>query len=73
MQLQELNNRFTEVNTKFLFYVASLNPTSSFSSCDKERVVHLAQLDASDFSAIDLVALDHQLKTKLLICYGNEF
>ena len=39
-----------------------LNPTISFSTFDKERSVRLAQFYASDFSAIDLVTLDHQLQ-----------
>ena len=33
-QLQELNNHFTEVNTRFLLCVAFLSPRDSFSAFD---------------------------------------
>ncbi|XP_050889973.1 uncharacterized protein LOC127095307 [Lathyrus oleraceus] len=35
-QLQELNNRFTEVNTELLLCVACLSPSDSFSAFDNE-------------------------------------
>ena len=43
MQLQELNNRFNEVNMKLLLYAASLNPCDSFAAFDKEKLICLAQ------------------------------
>ena len=74
MQLEELNNYFTEVNTELLLCVACLNPTNSFSGFDKERLVRLAQFYASNFSAIDLVALDHQLQNYMVdMRSSNEF
>ena len=36
MQLQELNSRFIEVNTKLLLCVACLNPCDSFVAFDKK-------------------------------------
>lgn len=42
-QLQELNNRFIEVNTELLLYVACLSPRHSFFAFDKERLIRLAQ------------------------------
>ena len=74
MQLQELNNCFTEVNTKLLLCVACLNPMNSFSAFDKERLVRLTQFYACDFSAIELVALDYQLQNYIAdIRSSNEF
>ncbi|XP_050878884.1 uncharacterized protein LOC127082700 [Lathyrus oleraceus] len=49
-QLQELNNRFTEVNTELQLCVACLNPRDSFSAFDKERLIRLAQFYPSEFS-----------------------
>ncbi|KAJ8768088.1 hypothetical protein K2173_021028 [Erythroxylum novogranatense] len=42
MQLQELNNRFNEVNTKLLICVACLNPSDSFYAFDKQKLIQLA-------------------------------
>ncbi|KAL7200856.1 hypothetical protein ACSBR1_032724 [Camellia fascicularis] len=61
MQLQELNNRFTEASTELLLCVACLNPNNSFCAFDKQKLIHLAELYPSDFSAVDLMALDNQL------------
>ena len=44
MQMQELNARFTELNTEFLLCVACLSPSNSFSSFDKKKMVRLAEL-----------------------------
>ncbi|XP_075665939.1 uncharacterized protein LOC142635702 [Castanea sativa] len=43
MQLQELNNRFSEVNTDLLSCMACLNPSNSFVAFDKEKLIHLAK------------------------------
>ncbi len=43
LQLKELNNRFTEVNTELLFCVACLNPSDSFSAFIKDKLICLAQ------------------------------
>ena len=37
MQLQELNNRFSEANTDLLLCMACLNPSNSFVTFDKEK------------------------------------
>ena len=61
MQLQELNNRFTEVNMELLLCVACLNPNDSFCAFDKQKLVRLAEFYPSDFSKVDLVILGNQL------------
>jgi Domain of unknown function (DUF4371) len=50
MQLQELNNRFTEINTELLICVSCLDPKNSFSSFNKDRLLQLAQFYPSDFN-----------------------
>ena len=61
MQLQELNNRFLEVNTDLLLCMACLNPSNSFVAFDKEKLVRLAKFYLSDFLGTDILALDCQL------------
>lgn len=41
-QLQELNDRFDEVNTDLLFGVASFDPSNSFYPYDKDKLLKLA-------------------------------
>ncbi|MCH82423.1 zinc finger MYM-type protein 1-like [Trifolium medium] len=65
-QIQELNNRFTEVNTELLLCVACLSPRHSFSAFDKRKLVRLAQFYPSEFSAVELLALDCQLENYFL-------
>ena len=44
LQLQEFNDRFTEVNTELLTCVASLSPIGSFSEFDQSKLMKLAKL-----------------------------
>ncbi|XP_022877492.1 uncharacterized protein LOC111395637 [Olea europaea var. sylvestris] len=62
MQLQELNDRFTEVNNELLLCVACLCPNDSFSFFDKEKLVRLAQYYPNDFSTTEFMKLDDQLE-----------
>ncbi|XP_057793165.1 uncharacterized protein LOC131009774 [Salvia miltiorrhiza] len=59
--LQELDNRFDEVNMELLICMASLYPKDGFSSYDKEKVLKLATFYPSEFSSIDLLTLECQL------------
>ncbi|XP_042027268.1 uncharacterized protein LOC121774463 [Salvia splendens] len=59
--LQELDNRFDEVNMELLRCMACFNPKDDFSSFDKEKVLKLATFYPSDFSNIDLMDLECQL------------
>lgn len=59
--LQELDNRFDEVNMELLRCMACLNPKDCFSSFDKEKVLKLATFYPFEFSSIDLTILECQL------------
>ncbi|XP_024632182.1 uncharacterized protein [Medicago truncatula] len=61
-QLQELNNRFTEVSSELLICVASLNPRDSFFAFDKEKLVNLARFYPSEFSSLELTGIGNQLE-----------
>ena len=61
MQLQELNNHFSEANTDLLLCMACLNPSNSFVAFNKEKLIHLAKFYSSDFRGTDILALDSQL------------
>ena len=58
MQLQELNNYFSEANTDMLFCMTCLNPSNSFIAFDKENLIRLAKFYPSDFLETDILALD---------------
>jgi len=62
MQLQELNDRFTEVNTKLLLCMASLSPNNAFSAFSEESLIAFAEFYPDDFSAADLMELKNQLQ-----------
>ena len=61
MQVQELNGRFTEVNTKLLLYITCLCPHDSFYSFVKERFICLANHYPKEFSPTNFLKLDDQL------------
>ncbi|KAL0550040.1 hypothetical protein IC582_014536 [Cucumis melo] len=71
MQLQELNNRFTEKSTELLLCVACLNLSNSFTACvtclnpsnsftafDRQKLICLAQFYPRDFSTTELLILE---------------
>ncbi|PKU80240.1 hypothetical protein MA16_Dca005771 [Dendrobium catenatum] len=66
MQLQELNNRFSEASTELLLCISYLNPSSSFSAYNKEKLIRLAELYSADFLVVELVASEHHLSTYIL-------
>ena len=61
LQLQELKNCFSEVNTDLLLYMACLNPSNSFVAFDKEKLIRLAKFYPSNFLGTDILALGSQL------------
>ena len=61
MQLQELNARFTKANSELLLCVSCLNPSDSFSSFDKKKLIRLAEFYPKEFSERDLLVLHDQL------------
>ena len=58
MQLQELNNHFSEMNTNSLLCMACLNPSNSFVAFNKEKLILLAKFYPSDFLGTNILALD---------------
>lgn len=60
MQLQELNNRFNEVNTELLC-MSCLDPSNSFSAYDKRKLLRFAKFYPSEFSPVELMILERQL------------
>ena len=60
-QLSELNDRFNEVNSELLLYVASLSPDNSFSSFDKQKLLRFAKFYPRDFCGRELLALEDRL------------
>jgi hypothetical protein len=58
-QLQELNGRFDEINSKFLFCVACLNSKYSFQSFGKEKLVKFTSFYPKEFSNVGFLALSN--------------
>jgi hypothetical protein len=61
-QLQELNDRFDEVNTDLLICMSAFNPANSFAAFDKASLIKLAQFYPNDFSRLELDHLPCQLQ-----------
>jgi len=72
LQLQELNNRFSEANTNLLFGMACLNPSNSFVAFDKENLIRLAKFYPSDFSGRDILILGFQLQNYIFYMCNND-
>ena len=66
IQLQELNDRFDEVNTDLLLCMACLSPNDTFLAFDKNRLIQFAKYYPEDFSDIELMVLDDQLQTYIM-------
>ncbi|XP_028062659.1 zinc finger MYM-type protein 1-like [Camellia sinensis] len=66
MQIQELNARFTESNTELLLCVACLNPSNSFSSFDRKKLIHLVEFYSKEFSSVEFMVLNDQLDTYII-------
>uniref|UniRef100_A0A0D3CE59 TTF-type domain-containing protein n=1 Tax=Brassica oleracea var. oleracea TaxID=109376 RepID=A0A0D3CE59_BRAOL len=62
LQIQESNDRFTEVTIDLLICMASLSPIYSFHGFDKEKLVRLAKFYPDDFSYGELLSLEQQLE-----------
>ena len=73
MQLQELNNRFSKVNTDLLLCMACLNPSYSFVAFDKEKLICLAKFYSFDFFGTGILALDSQLQNFIFDMCSNDF
>ncbi|XP_052177634.1 uncharacterized protein LOC127791694 [Diospyros lotus] len=74
MQLQELNDRFSEISTELLLCIACLCLNNSFSAFDKGKLIHFAEYYPEDFSRVELMALDDQFQTYIFdMCSNKEF
>ena len=73
MQLQELNNRFSEANTNLLLCMACLNPSNLFVTFNKEKLIRLVKFYPSDFLRTDILALDSQLQNYIFDMRSNDF
>src|SRR4051812_47195646 len=58
MQLQELNDRFSEATTELLICIACLSPLNSFSAFDRQKLIRLATFYPYDFSASECLVLE---------------
>ena len=65
--IQELDNRFDEVNTELLICMAALNPSNSFASYDAQKVMRLAQFYLDDISSVNLIRLEFNLIPSFMI------
>ena len=72
MQLQVLNNRFSEANTDLLICMACLNPSDSFVAFDKEKLIRLAKFYSSDFLGTDIWVLNSQLHNYIFHMHNND-
>ncbi|XP_023731068.1 uncharacterized protein LOC111878805 [Lactuca sativa] len=63
MQLQELNHRFNEANTKLLLCIACLCPRMSFKAFDLDKLMEMATIYKEEFrTEYDLQVLEVELK-----------
>ncbi|CAN1340134.1 Zinc finger MYM-type protein 1 [Linum perenne] len=63
MQLQEINNRFDEVNYQFLLSMACLSPQDSFKAFDKDKLMQLATFYPNEFPPNAMKFLGHNLNS----------
>ena len=74
LQLQELNNCFSDANIDLLLCIACLNPSNSFVDFDKEKLICLAKFYSSDFPRTDILALGSQIQNYIFdICNNDLF
>ena len=72
MQLQELNNHFSEVNTDLLRCMACLNPSNLFVTFDKEKLICLAKFYQFYFLMKYILALSSQLHNYIFYIRNND-
>jgi hypothetical protein len=72
MQLQELNNYFSEENTRLLLCMACLSPSNLFCAFDKQKLIHLAEFYPHDFSGTNFMAFDIQLQNFIVDILSND-
>ncbi|KAJ9565472.1 hypothetical protein OSB04_001438 [Centaurea solstitialis] len=71
MQIQELNNRFTEANTTLLLSIASLCPRQCFKSFQVDEIMKMAEFYPVEFPSTELEALRGQLQNYIKDVRGD--
>jgi hypothetical protein len=66
MQIQELNDRFSEVNSDLLLCVSCLCPDNSFSAFNKDKLIQLCEYYPKDFTPVEILALEEQIQTYII-------
>ncbi|XP_022864430.1 uncharacterized protein LOC111384385, partial [Olea europaea var. sylvestris] len=66
MQIQELNDRFSKVNSDLLLCVACLCPDNSFSALNKDKLIQLCEYYPKDFKPIEILAFEEQIQTYII-------
>ncbi|GKB81797.1 zinc finger MYM-type protein 1-like protein [Tanacetum coccineum] len=61
MQIQEFNDRFSDVSSELLTCSAALNPHDSFREFDASMLLRLTEFYPDDFSSVDRMTLEHHL------------
>jgi hypothetical protein len=64
--IQELDNRFDEINMELLSCMVALSPANSFAAFDARKVRRLAEFYPNDFQSQDLIYLELQLDNILM-------
>ncbi|KMZ73174.1 hypothetical protein ZOSMA_151G00050 [Zostera marina] len=72
IQIQELNNRFTETNTELLLCIHCLDPHSSFEAFNIQKLLRFASFYPADFSPLKLMMLNNQLQNYIHDVQSNE-
>lgn len=72
LQLQELNDRFTELTTELLLCMSCLDPSDSFSAYDMDKVIRFASFYPSDFDEDDISCLEYQLSNYIMDVRSSE-
>ncbi|XP_071705044.1 uncharacterized protein [Rutidosis leptorrhynchoides] len=60
-QIQEFNDRFSEISTELLSNMSALSPRDSFSLFDKQKLLNLSKMYPSDFTHTERELLESEL------------
>ncbi|XP_022861892.1 uncharacterized protein LOC111382219 [Olea europaea var. sylvestris] len=72
LQIQELNDRFSEANSDLLLCIACLCPENSFSAFDKDKLIQLCEYYPNDFKPVEILTLEEQLQIYIIDMRTNK-
>ena len=73
-QLQELDNRFTKINTRLLLCATCLSPSDLFFAFDREKLIRFARFYPIELLVVDVMVLNNQLETYVIdMCFDPKF